>query len=41
MVQLEEADYKLAVDKAQSALNQALADFEIEKGPAADCQGRA
>ncbi len=32
MVQLEEADYNLAVDKAQSALNQALADFEIEKG---------
>ncbi len=32
MVQIDPADYKLAVDKAQSALAQARADFEIEKG---------
>ncbi|WP_321413715.1 HlyD family efflux transporter periplasmic adaptor subunit [uncultured Desulfobacter sp.] len=32
MVQIDPADYKLAVDKAKSALAQARADFEIEKG---------
>ena len=32
MVQIDPADYQLAVDKAQSALAQARADFEIEKG---------
>ncbi|MCG8684603.1 MAG: efflux RND transporter periplasmic adaptor subunit [Desulfobacterales bacterium] len=32
LVQVEQADYKLAVDKAQSALDKALADLEIEKG---------
>ena len=29
---LEDADYRLAVDKAKSSLDKALADFEIEKG---------
>ena len=32
MVRIDPADYKLAVNKAQSALAQARADFEIEKG---------
>ncbi len=32
MVRIDPADYKLAVNKAQSALAQAQADFEIEKG---------
>ncbi len=32
MVRIDPADYKLAVDKAQSALARARADFEIEKG---------
>jgi len=32
MVRIDPADYQLAVDKAQSALTQARADFEIEKG---------
>ncbi|MDQ1269591.1 MAG: hypothetical protein QG618_900 [Thermodesulfobacteriota bacterium] len=32
MVRIDPADYALAVNKAQSALEQAQADFEIEKG---------
>ncbi len=32
MVRIDPADYKLAVNKAQSALARAQADFEIEKG---------
>ncbi len=32
MVRIDPADYELAVNKAQSALAQAQADFEIEKG---------
>ncbi|HRF90790.1 MAG TPA: efflux RND transporter periplasmic adaptor subunit, partial [Desulfobacter postgatei] len=32
MVRIDPADYALAVNKAQSALAQAQADFEIEKG---------
>jgi RND family efflux transporter MFP subunit len=32
MVRIDPADYTLAVDKAQSALARARADFEIEKG---------
>ncbi len=32
MVRIDPADYKLAVNKAQNALDQARADFEIEKG---------
>jgi RND family efflux transporter MFP subunit len=32
MVQIDPADYTLAVNKAQNALARALADFEIEKG---------
>ena len=32
MVRIDPADYELAVNKAQSALAQAEADFEIEKG---------
>ncbi|WP_321495374.1 efflux RND transporter periplasmic adaptor subunit [uncultured Desulfobacter sp.] len=32
MVRIDPADYQLAVNKAQSALAQAQADFEIEKG---------
>ncbi len=32
LIRLASADYQLAVDKAQSSLDKALADFEIEKG---------
>jgi RND family efflux transporter MFP subunit len=32
LIWLENSDYKLAVDKARSDLDKALADFEIEKG---------
>ncbi|WDP91453.1 MAG: efflux RND transporter periplasmic adaptor subunit [Desulfobacter sp.] len=32
LIRLESSDYRLAVDKAKSSLDKALADFEIEKG---------